>query len=81
MVVNDGGGGLRCGARGFSRGGNALGFARGGNESHDEDEDLVWGGGGGGGLGLGLGSGIPHVIYALCSHVGSMLNGCGTTVF
>ena len=38
---HDGGGGLRCGARGFSRGGNALGFARGGNESNDEDEDLV----------------------------------------
>ena len=38
---HDGGGGLRCGARGFSRGGNALIFARGGNESHDVDEDLI----------------------------------------
>ena len=36
---HDGGGGLSCGARSFSRGGNALGFARGGNESRDEDED------------------------------------------
>ena len=38
---HDGGGGLRCGARGFSRGGNALGFARGGKESTDEDDDVA----------------------------------------
>ena len=38
---HDGGGGLRCGALGFSRGGNALAFARGGTELHDEDEDLA----------------------------------------
>ena len=38
---HDGGGSLRCGALGFSRGGNALAFARGGTELHDEDEDLV----------------------------------------
>ena len=65
---HDGGGGLRCGALGFSRGGNALGFARcvnalggprGANESHDEDDDLVYGGGGG--LGLGLGTTIGRV--------------------
>ena len=68
---HDGGGGLRCGARGFSRGGNALGFARcvnalggarGANESHDEDDDLVYGGGGG--LGLGLGTTILRVMHA-----------------
>ena len=38
---HDGGGGLRCGALGFSRGGNALGFARGGKESTDEDDDVA----------------------------------------
>ena len=38
---HDGGGGLRCGARGFSRGGSALGFARGGKESTDEDDDVA----------------------------------------
>ena len=75
---HDGGGGLRCGARGFSRGGNALGGARGVNESHDEDDDLVYGGGGG--LGLGLGTAIPRVMHASCSDVGSSLNACGTTV-
>jgi hypothetical protein len=36
---HDGGGGLRCGALGFSRGGG--GFARGGTKLHDEDEDLA----------------------------------------
>ena len=85
--THDGGGGLRCGARGFSRGDNALGFARGGNalggargvnESHDEDDDLVYGGGGR--LGLGLGTTISFVMHASCSDIGSSINACGTTV-
>ena len=75
---HDGGGGLRYGARGFSRGGNALCFARGGNESHDEDEDLVYGVGGA--LGLGFGAAITRVMHASCSDVGSSFNACGTTV-
>ena len=75
---HDGGGGLRYGARGFSRGGNALGGTRGVNESHDEDDGLVYGGGGR--LGLGLGTTISLVMHASCSDIGSSINVCGTTV-
>ena len=75
---HDGGDGLRCGARCFSRVGNALGGARGVNESHDEDDDLVYGGGGR--LGLGLGTTISLVMHASCSDVGLSINACGTTV-
>ena len=75
---HDGAGGLRCGARGFSRGGNALGGARGVNESPDEDDGLVYGGGAR--LGLGLGGTISLVMHASCSDIGSSINVCGATV-
>ena len=55
-----------------------IGLSRGGDNTHDDDEDILYAGRGG--LGFGLAAALPRVIDASRRHVVSSVNACGTTV-
>ena len=55
-----------------------VGLSRGGDNTHDDDEDILYAGRGG--LGFGLAAALPLVIDASCMHVGWSANAYGTTV-